>query len=70
MLKDKLEQGETDATDISELASALDPKALKFLQAAKISEIKAEVSQLVCNREPNRSSSASQNVPPTAKKKA
>jgi len=50
------------------------PKAIKFLQAAKISEIKAklkeQVSQLVCNREPNRSSSASQNVPPTAKKKA
>ena len=69
---------EIDATDISVLALALDPKykTLKFLHAEKISEIKAELqdqfSQLASDGEPNSSSSSStsQNIPPPAKKKA
>ena len=69
---------EIDATDISVLASALDPryKTLKLLHAEKISEIKAElldqISQLASDGVPNSSSSSStsQNIPPPAKKKA
>ena len=65
---------EINATDINVLASALDP-SLKFLDAEKISEIKTEledqISQLACDGEANSSSlsSASQIIPPPAKKK-
>ena len=68
---------EINATDINVLASALDPryKSLKFLDAEKISEIKTEledqINQLTCDGEANSSSlsSASQIIPPPAKKK-
>jgi len=66
---------EINATDISVLASALDPryKLMKFLNAEKISEIKVElqyqISQLTPDIEAN-SSSSSQNLQPPAKKKA